>query len=53
MAYEELKPFPRRKDLNLKQTYHSKILTNSWSLKQFENQKFIQQDYLVSFFFDI
>ena len=47
IAFEDLKPFPRRKDIAVKQAYYFKCLAESWKRKQYAKHIYLQ-DRMVS-----
>jgi hypothetical protein len=44
IAFETLRPFPRRKDISIKQAYYNKILGDSWKKRRSKRESSADQD---------
>lgn len=48
VAFQDMKPFPSRNEINTKQSYYNKILNDLWKKKQANGQLFNQHEKQVS-----
>lgn len=48
VAFNELKPFPSRNEIQTKQGYYNKILSESWTKRQLNYQLKNQQEKMVN-----
>jgi hypothetical protein len=48
IAFESLRPFPRRKDISIKQTYFLKMITETWQTRLLARNTFFQQEKLYN-----
>jgi hypothetical protein len=49
IAFNELKPFPRRKDISIKQAYFSKMIGDAWRNRQLAKRAFKKQQSVNTF----
>ncbi len=44
IAFDGLRPFPRRKDITIKQTYFLKMISETWQTRLLARNSYFQQD---------